>query len=149
MLRVRPSVSFSLVFSKTKRRFFQVYYRSTHQGTLSAANMAAKLVNFMTLIVGTMGISTAHDVPWTWTVSSFASVCTAATCRYSLKVAAPSGPAGEPSFDASLCSGTSIQAGYRPCGIANIGVPGTVQTREINLGIKVGATVVVQYTFVA
>ncbi|CAE7194884.1 hypothetical protein PTNB73_08537 [Pyrenophora teres f. teres] len=87
-----------------------------------------------------------RDSTWEWNVDNFSSVCTAATCYYSFNVSAPAGPNGEPSFDANFCYGNSVQD-YKSCGQVGLDVPGDVQTKEINLGRDVGATVLVQYTF--
>jgi hypothetical protein len=91
--------------------------------------------------------ASAAVVPWIWDVTSFSSVCSAATCRYSFNVSAPTGPSGQPSFDASFCSGTSVQGGYKSCGVVGVDVPADVQTREFNQGIDIGAIISVQYTF--
>lgn len=85
--------------------------------------------------------------PWTWQISGFSSVCTAATCRYSFNVSMPAGPTGQPSADASGCFGTSVQGGFKPCSVVGIDVPGDVQTQEYNHGIDIGASISVQYTF--
>ncbi|OWY55925.1 hypothetical protein AALT_g11252 [Alternaria alternata] len=91
--------------------------------------------------------ASAAAIPWIWDVTSFSSICSAATCRYSFNVSAPTGPSGQPSFDASFCSGTSVQGGYKACGVVGVNVPADVQTREFNQGIDIGAIVSVQYAF--
>jgi hypothetical protein len=98
-------------------------------------------------ILALLGAASAAPTSWTWGVTSFSSVCSAATCRYSFNVSAPAGPDGQPAFDAKFCSGTSVQGGYKSCGVVSIDVPGDVQTQEFNRGIDVGATIGVQYTF--
>ena len=91
--------------------------------------------------------ASAAAVPWIWDVTSFSSICSAATCRYSFNVAAPTGPSGQRSFDASFCSGASVQGGYKACGVVGVDVPADVQTRDFNRGIDVGAIVSVRCAF--
>ncbi|KAL6707100.1 hypothetical protein ACN47E_004852 [Coniothyrium glycines] len=109
--------------------------------------MLSKIAAFVLLAVGASAAPTSSDAPWTWNIQGFSSVCTAATCRYSFNASAPIGPSGQPSFDASFCSGNSVQGGYKSCGEVGIDVPGDVQTQEFNHGIDIGASVSVQYTF--
>jgi hypothetical protein len=109
--------------------------------------MLSKVTALTFLAAGALAAPTSCDAPWTWNVQDFSSVCTAATCRYSFNVSAPAGPSSQPSFDASFCSGTSVQGGYKSCGVVGLDVPGDVQTQEFNHGIDIGASVSVQYTF--
>jgi hypothetical protein len=112
--------------------------------------MFSKITTFSLLTVLATGASaapTSCSAPWTWDVTGFSSVCTAATCRYSFNVSAPTGPSGQPPFDASFCSGTSVQGGYKSCGVVGVDVPGDVQTQEFDQGIDIGAIIGVQYTF--
>ncbi|KAL1796121.1 hypothetical protein ACET3X_006345 [Alternaria dauci] len=91
--------------------------------------------------------ASAAAIPWTWDVTGFSSICSAAICRYSFNVSAPTGPSGQPSFDASFCSGTSVQGGYKACSVVGVDVPANVQTQEFNQGFDIGAIVSVRYTF--
>ncbi|KAH7073780.1 hypothetical protein BKA63DRAFT_40506 [Paraphoma chrysanthemicola] len=90
----------------------------------------------------------ATTAPWLWHLTGATSVCTAATCRYGFNVSAPAGPNGEPSFDATGCSGTSVQGDYKSCSVVGLDVPGDVLSQEFNAGIDIGASLSVRYTFV-
>jgi len=103
-------------------------------------------ISFAFLAASASAAVLPRDTTWNWNVDNFSSVCTAATCYYSFNVSAPAGPNGQPPFDAKFCSGNSVQD-YKSCGEVGVDVPGDVQTKEINLGRDVGATVLVQYTF--
>lgn len=109
--------------------------------------MLSKITAITLLATGASAAGVSCSAPWTWDVTGFSSVCTAATCRYSFNVSAPTGPSGQPSFDASFCSGTSVQGDYKSCGVVGVDVPGDVQTQEFNQGVDVGAIVSVRYTF--
>jgi hypothetical protein len=109
--------------------------------------MLSKISILTFLAAGASAAPTSCDAPWTWEVTGFSSVCTAATCRYSFNVSGPAGPSGQPSFDAKFCSGTSVQGGYESCGTVGVDVPGDVQTQEFNQGFDIGAIIGVQYTF--
>jgi hypothetical protein len=92
-------------------------------------------------------VPTYPSAPWVWSVTDYTSTCTAATCRYGLKVSAPVGPSGEPSFDATGCIGTSVQGDYKSCTVVGVDVPGDVLTEQFNHGIDIGASVSVRFTF--
>jgi hypothetical protein len=104
-------------------------------------------ISILALLGAASAAPTSCTAPWTWDVTDFSSVCSAATCRYSFNVSAPVGPSGQPAFDAKFCSGNSVQGGYKSCGVVGIDVPGDVQTQEFNQGIDIGAIIGVQYTF--
>lgn len=91
--------------------------------------------------------ASAAVVPWIWDVTSFSSICSAATCRYSFNVSAPTGPSGQPSFDASFCSGTIVQGGYKSRDVVAVDVLANLQSQDPNQGIDIGAIISVQYTF--
>ncbi|KAG9194924.1 hypothetical protein G6011_00044 [Alternaria panax] len=84
--------------------------------------------------------ASATVIPWTWSVTSFSSVCSAATCRYSFDLSAPTGPSGQPLFDAKFCSGTSVQGGYKPCGVVGIAVD-----RGVELDIFAGIVFLIAF----
>jgi hypothetical protein len=114
--------------------------------TSQISNMLFKITTFV-LATSVSAAVLPRSADWTWDVTSFSSVCTASACRYSFNVSAPAGPSGQPPFDAKFCSGTSLQGGYKSCGVVGLDVPGDVQTQEFNRGTDVGATISVQYTF--
>jgi len=109
--------------------------------------MLSKITALTLLATSASAASLPRSADWTWDVTDFSSVCSASACRYSFNVTAPTGPSGQPAFNAEFCSGTSLQGGYKSCGVVGIDVPGDVQTQEFNRGSDVGATVSVQYTF--
>jgi hypothetical protein len=90
--------------------------------------------------------STAGD--WVWHVTSATSACTgASSCQYSFSVSAPTGPSGQPSFDATGCFGTSVQGGFKSCSVVGVDVPGDVLAQEINHGVDKDAEIDVRFTF--
>ncbi|KAI4604984.1 hypothetical protein J4E80_010815 [Alternaria sp. BMP 0032] len=101
--------------------------------------MLSNITALILLATGASAATLPRSADWTWSVTDFSSVCSASACRYSFNVTAPTGPSGQPAFNAEFCSGTSLQVG--------IDVPGDVQTQEFNRGSDVGTTVSVQYTF--
>lgn len=104
-------------------------------------------ITSLALITAASAAALPSSAPWTWQVTDFSSVCTAATCRYSFNVSAPAGPSGQPAFDAEFCSGTSVQGGFKSCGVVGVDVPGDVQTQEFNQGFDIGAIISVRYSF--
>ncbi|EMD59137.1 hypothetical protein COCSADRAFT_101937 [Bipolaris sorokiniana ND90Pr] len=110
--------------------------------------MFSKIASFALLAAaGASAAAVPSTAPWTWQVTDFSSVCTAAICRYSFNVSAPVGPSGQPAFDAEFCSGTSVQGGFKSCGVVGVDVPGDVQTQEFNQGRDIGAIISVKYSF--
>jgi hypothetical protein len=109
--------------------------------------MFSKITSLALLTASASAAALPSSAPWTWQVTDFSSVCTAATCRYSFNVSAPAGPSGQPAFDAKFCSGTSVQGGFKSCGVVGVDVPGDVQTQEYNQGIDIGSIISVKYSF--
>ncbi|KAF2826114.1 hypothetical protein CC86DRAFT_292442 [Ophiobolus disseminans] len=89
----------------------------------------------------------SEAAPWLWHLTGATSICTAATCRYGFNISAPAGPAGEPSFTATGCIGTSVQGVYKSCAVVGLDVPGDVLSQEFNHGVDIGAGLSVRYTF--
>jgi hypothetical protein len=104
------------------------------------------LVALLTASASAAAVPTT-SAPWLWHLTGATSVCTAATCHYSFDVSAPVGPAGEPSFTATGCYGTSVQGDYKSCATVGMDVPGDVLAQEFNHGIDIGAALSVRYTF--
>jgi hypothetical protein len=88
-----------------------------------------------------------NAAPWQWHLTGATSICTAATCRYSFDVSAPSGPSGQPPFTATGCYGTSVQGDFKSCATVGVDVPGDVLAQEFNQGIDIGSLLSVRYTF--
>lgn len=109
--------------------------------------MFSKIAPLALLATSAAAAAVPRSIDWTWQVTDFSSVCTAATCYYSFNVAAPTGPSGQHSFDAKYCSGNSFQGDYKSCGEVGVDVPGDVLAQEFNQGIDVGAIVSVRFTF--
>ncbi|KAF2194570.1 hypothetical protein K469DRAFT_617145 [Zopfia rhizophila CBS 207.26] len=89
----------------------------------------------------------SRSAQYSWDVQGFTSTCTAATCRYDFNISGQTGPAGQPSFDATGCIGTSVQGEYKACSKVGIDVPGNVEVQEFNSGRDIGAIISVKYSF--
>ncbi|KNG50415.1 hypothetical protein DDE82_008412 [Stemphylium lycopersici] len=109
--------------------------------------MLPQISSLAFLAIAGSAVALPFNAPWTWSVTDFSSVCTAATCRYSFNVSAPAGSSAQPAFDADFCSGNSVQGGYKSCGVVGVDVPGDVKTQEFNQGIDIGAVISVRYSF--
>ncbi|KAF2113133.1 hypothetical protein BDV96DRAFT_689303 [Lophiotrema nucula] len=109
--------------------------------------MVSKISVVALLAVAALAVpapSTSSD-RYVWTVSGYINVCTAATCYYVFNVTGEAGPSGAPSFDASGCSGNSLQYAFKSCATLGIDVPGDVTTDEKSLGNRANVFVKLAY----
>ncbi|KAF2499035.1 hypothetical protein BU16DRAFT_523633 [Lophium mytilinum] len=94
------------------------------------------LLSLAALATSALASPTVRTDSYYWTVERFTSTCTAATCRYDFNVTGAYGPLSQPSFDAYGCDGETGPGTFEPCATLGIDVPGSVKTKELNLGDK-------------
>ena len=131
-------------FPQITRLFLLVHSNSNLNAMFYKLSALALLSSAATAAPASMA---SRDAPYSWDVTGFTSTCTAATCRYDFNISGAIGPAGQPSFDATGCFGTSVQGEYKACSTVGIDVPGNVEAQEFNSGRDIGAIISVKYSF--